>query len=160
MIRFFLLVEKIISSVFCALKCIFHCHAHNLVLSRSLFSSAAVVFTLRTTEKRKVSSAKSFTSLVILLGKSMIYKRKNRGPNTELWGTPADTVFHSELFPFNTALCSRFMRKLVMKESRPPDIPQHSSLYSNPSCHALSNASDRSRNTVRVSSVGVASKAE
>ena len=40
-----LLQEKITSSVLSILKCTFHCHAHNLTFSRSLFNLYAILFT-------------------------------------------------------------------------------------------------------------------
>jgi hypothetical protein len=36
--------------------------------------------------------------LGMILGRSLTYRRKNRGPNMEPWGTPCLTVFHSEVY--------------------------------------------------------------
>ena len=42
---FILMVEKITSSVFSSLQCIFHCHAHNRTNPKSQFTSSALIAT-------------------------------------------------------------------------------------------------------------------
>ena len=51
-----------------------------------------------TTEKRDVSSTNSFTLHDTFSGRSLTYTRKNNGPRTDPWGTPADTVDQLEDF--------------------------------------------------------------
>jgi len=46
-----------------------------------------------------ISSANILTLLVISLGMSFTYKRYNKGPKTEPWGTPLLTELHDELEP-------------------------------------------------------------
>ena len=70
-------VEKIISSVLSALKCIFHGHDHKRKRSRSLFGSLLLP-SFRTTEKSKMSS-KSLMSQWKLSTISFIYTTKTMG---------------------------------------------------------------------------------
>ena len=50
-------------------------------------------------------------------------QKESRGPKTAHWGTPADILLHSELFPFNPTLCSRLVREFEKRERRLPEIP-------------------------------------
>ena len=90
--------EKMTSAVLSALNNIFHCHAHIRIFSRSWFISKPVSCSFFTTEKRDVPSANSFTLHDAFSGRSLMYTRKNNGPRTDPWGTPADTVDQLEDF--------------------------------------------------------------
>ena len=47
-------------------------------------------------ENKEVSSAKSLTPDISSCDKSLMYMRKDKGPNTEPYGTPAFTNFQQE----------------------------------------------------------------
>ena len=111
-----------------------------------------------TTEKRDVSSADSFTLHDTFSGRSLMYTRKDNGPSTDPWGTPADTVDQLEDFPLNATSCLRSCKKSLTIPRRLPPMPLHSSLYDRPSCHTLSNALDKSRETAQFSLLGLQSQ--
>ena len=60
---------------------------------------------------RAVSSAniRLFAS-VAALGRSLIYKRKSKGPRVEPWGTPVVMPFISEVLPLTTVFRCLFER--------------------------------------------------
>ena len=61
-------------------------------------------------ENREVSSAKNLTDEFIPTSRSFIYTKKNNGPRTEPWGTPALILPHDDSEPFITTRCFRFLR--------------------------------------------------
>ena len=66
------LQENITSSVLSALKCIFHCHAHNFTVSKSSFSSKALLTGSYTQQNNDVSSANILISQFILSTRSLM----------------------------------------------------------------------------------------
>ena len=102
------------------LNCIFHWYAHWDIISRSLFNWVAATSFSYTTVNKEVSSAKSRASELTFSTRSLMYTRKNRGPRTEPWGTPARISDHSEHFPFKTTRCLRFERYEIINFKRPP----------------------------------------
>ena len=54
---------------------------------------------------KDVSSANILMSQFILSRRSLMQAKKNNGPDTDPCGTQAETVAHSELFPFSAIRC-------------------------------------------------------
>ena len=71
------------------LKTIFYCLAHSRIFLKSLFSTFAVSKGSQISENKVVSSANNLTLLFKLCVRSLIYIRKNNGPNIEPCGAPA-----------------------------------------------------------------------
>ena len=69
------------------LKYIFHWKAHSLIFSKSRFSFFVDSFTSSTFEKREVSSAKILHIDIIPSGRSFMWIKNKRGPNTDPCGT-------------------------------------------------------------------------
>ena len=63
---------------------------------------------------------------------SLMYMRKDNGPNIELWGTPASVLVHEEYFPFSATRCFLFDKKSIIKFRSFPDIPFYFNLYIRP----------------------------
>ena len=84
--------------------------------------------------------------------------RKSNGPDIEPCGTPARIGAQSESWPLRTTLWCVSLRKLQNGFRSFPDIPRDSSLYSNPSCHILSNTFEISKKLPLTSSDGFWSK--
>ena len=93
---------------------IFHWYAQLEILIKSSCSCNDDRLISRTTEKIKVSSAKSLAVYDRFLDTSLTYTKTNRGPKIDLWGTTASTGDHEDDWP----------RKLLMHFSGRPDIPK------------------------------------
>ena len=118
------------------LNCIFHWKAHGLIRLKALFKAVAEVSSSGTTAKRSVSSAKSLASELMLSTRSLIQAKKNNGPKTEPWGTPALMWRRTKFFQLSTTRCCLS----DIKFSNGPKIPLDSSLCRRSSCHALTKA--------------------
>ena len=68
-----------------------------------------------TVENKDLPSAKSSLFESRFSVKSFFYKRKNRGPRMDPWGTPALISVHDEYCPFKTTLCFLLIKKSVKK---------------------------------------------
>ena len=90
---------------------------------KSLFRWYWDKLTSFTTEKREVSSAKSFAVEERLLLRSFIYIKKRRGPKMDPWGTPAVTGSHLDDWPFKTTLWNLWLRKLWISSNGRPVTP-------------------------------------
>ena len=75
------------------------------------------------TEKRDVSSAKSLVVDDNPQLRSLIYIKKNKGPRTDPWGTPAETSAQDEDWPFKTTLWYLLLKKFSMSFNGVSDIP-------------------------------------
>ena len=64
-------------------------------------------------ENSEVSSAKSFTFVDILSGKSLKLNKNSNGPRTEPWGTPGST--HSFWSPVQRNKVANFFSKFYRK---------------------------------------------
>ena len=105
-----------------------------------MFRSLAVAIGSWTKENREVSLAKSFGFVIKLLDKSLMYIRKNNGPNIEPWGTPASILLvYEEYFLFSTTRCFLSYKKSIIKFRNFPGITFCFNLYVRPLCHTLSN---------------------
>jgi len=71
------------------------------------------------------SSAIILTLLVISSGMSFTYKRYNKGPNTEPWGTQFLTVLHDDLEPSTITLIFLSLNKSFIQCPVEPDTPYH-----------------------------------
>ena len=89
------------------LNYIFHWYAQFLIISQSEFRAFWEFLVLRIFEKSEVSSAKIWHIDIISSGKSFIYIKNKREPNTDPWGTPEFIFLQSEFWPFKTTLCFR-----------------------------------------------------
>ena len=67
------------------LNCIFHWYAQFLTISKSEFRIFWEFLVSMIFEKSELSSAKILHIDIILSGKSFIYTKNKRGPNTDLW---------------------------------------------------------------------------
>ena len=114
--------------------------AQSFIFAKSLFRSLAVAFGSWTIENREVSSAKSFGFVIKLSDKSLMYIRKNNGPNIEAWGTLASILVHKKYFSVSASRCFVFEKKSVIKFRSFPDIPFCFNLYIRPLWHTLLNA--------------------
>ena len=76
---------------------------------------------------------------------SFIYSRKSNGPRTEPWGTPLNTLAHSELIPSKQTRRNLLFNQLLIHSNSLPLIPYLSNLYNSRSCRTLSNAFAKSR---------------
>ena len=103
-------LENSIGSDFAGLNVTNHCWAQRLIFSRSELSVSAAWIASSTMIYRLVSSAKSLMEELISSTISFIYKRNNRGPRTEPWGTPAFIGVHAEEPPGSTTLWSLSLR--------------------------------------------------
>ena len=92
------------------LSCFFHWYAQFLIISRSEFKVFWELFESMIFEKSEVSSAKILHIDIIPSGKSFIYIKDKRGPNTDPWGTPVFIFLQSEFWPFKTTLCFKSLR--------------------------------------------------
>ena len=102
-----------------------------------------------------MSTAKSLTEDSKPSGRSLMYIRKSNGPNIEPCGTPAsndDQLNNGHQVPLSETY---YLKKLLRRLRRFPDIPICSCLNSNPSCHTLSNVLDISRKFALISMVGI-----
>ena len=70
------------------LNCIFHRYPQFLIIYKSEFKVFWKFLVSMIFEKSEVLSAKILHIDIILSGKSFIYIKKKRGPNTDPWGTP------------------------------------------------------------------------
>ena len=102
--------------------------AHWLINPRSWFMFSAAAFGSWTTVNNDVSSAKSLTLHFKSAVRSLIYTRKNNGPNIDPWGTPAKISPQLEHWPFRTVRCFRSLRKLWMRQRSCPATPHRFSL--------------------------------
>ena len=75
---------------------IFHWKAHLLILFKSLLNSVSEKFRLYLLKKSDVSSANILHIDSIPLGKSLIYIKNRRGPNTKPFGTAVCIFFQEE----------------------------------------------------------------
>ena len=69
------------------------------------------------------SSAKSCTVDFTVSGKSFVWHRKSKGPNTVLWGTPESTATSSGFSPCRTTLILRLVKKFVIHVWMRPQTP-------------------------------------
>ena len=84
-----------------------------------------------------MSSANSLAVDCKLSGRSFMYIRKSNGLKIESCGTSASTDDQLEHWPLRTICWNLLLKKLLSRLRRFPDIPIHSSLNSNLSCHTL-----------------------
>ena len=68
-----------------------------------------------------------------------MYIKKNKGPRTDPWGTPAETFDQDEDWPFKTTLYL-LLKKFSISFNGVSDIPNDLILYINPSCQTQSKA--------------------
>ena len=93
-------LEKSIYSDFPGLNVTSHCFAQRFTFSRSELCCSAACMGSSTIMYRLVSSANSLIEELIFSTISLIYKRNNKGPRIEPWGTPALIGVHEELPPW------------------------------------------------------------
>ena len=127
--------------------------------SKSLFNKLQSLKDRRSL-KKELSSANGFILLCKLSLRSLIYIRKNNGPNIESCGTAVWIVSQSYFWLLSKALWNLPLKKLLINWNKFPLTPFCFNLNNNPSCQTLSNALDMSRNTPRVSRVGLQPKLE
>ena len=66
--------------------------------------------------------------------------KKNKGPKTDPWGTPAEIPAKDEDWSFKTTLWYLLFKKLSISFNGVSDIPNDLILHNNPSCQTLSNS--------------------
>ena len=89
--------------------------------------------------------------------RSLIYIKKNKGPKTDPWGTPAETSAQDEDWPFKTTLWYLFFKKFSINFNGVSDIPNDLILYINPLCQTLSKALEMSKKIPLTSKEGLQS---
>ena len=96
------------------LKTIFYCLAHSRIFLKSLFSTFAVSKGSQISENKEVSSANNLTLLFKLCVRSLIYIRKNNGPNIEPCRAPAWIVSQSDVWTLSRTLWNLLLKKLLI----------------------------------------------
>ena len=84
---------------------------HIDIFSRSLFILSADTLVSLTKEKIDIS-ANNLAADETSLARSLMYIKKNKGPNIKPCGTPARIGVHVEVWLFSTTLWSLLFRKL------------------------------------------------
>ena len=92
---------------------------------------------------RTQSSANRRTVEWILLGKSLMYIRKRRGPSTVPCGTPDSTWVQGECPPLTTTLCSRHVRNFEIQACVLLLMPYLFNLFRCRLCGTVSNAFEK-----------------
>ena len=90
------LLQKYNTSVLAGLKVTSHCFDHWFIILRSWFRSSSKSLTLAVVQARDMSSANSLEMLTRFSVMLLTKMRKNKGPSTEPWGTPADILLKLE----------------------------------------------------------------
>ena len=92
-----------------AIKLILPWNSHLFIFFRSPFKFFADNVISWTTKKWEVSSVNSLGFEIKLSERSVIYIKKNWGPKTDLWRTPALTFAREEYWPFKTTLKNQLL---------------------------------------------------
>ena len=102
-------------------------------------------------KNRCISSAKSFTFDIKLLGRSFMYIKNSNGPKIDPCGTPALIISQRKFWLLNKTLWYLLSRKLWKSVSRLSETPTVFNLHIKSSCQTLSKAFDIFKNLERVS---------